>query len=74
MSRSNKRPLSLRHVAKYLKGKTGKTVVIVGSVLDDARLQEVPQFQLCALHVSESARSRIVEAGGSIITFDQLAQ
>ena len=74
MSRTNKCPLSLRHIAKYLKDKTGKTVVVVGSVLDDPRLLEVPTFQLCALHVSETARTRITQAGGSIITFDQLAQ
>ena len=73
-SRVNKCPLSLRHIAKYLKDKQDKTVVIVGSVLDDARLEVVPRFQLCALHVSESARTRILAAGGSIITFDQLAQ
>ena len=30
-------------------------------------------LQVCALHVTERARSRILKAGGSIMTFDQLA-
>ena len=30
-------------------------------------------FQICALHVTEGARARILKAGGEIITFDQLA-
>jgi large subunit ribosomal protein L18e len=29
--------------------------------------------KVCALHVTEQARARIIKAGGSIITFDQLA-
>ena len=28
---------------------------------------------VCALHVTEKARDRILKAGGEIITFDQLA-
>ena len=30
-------------------------------------------FQVCALHVTEGARARILKAGGEVITFDQLA-
>ncbi len=30
-------------------------------------------FQVCALHVTEQARARILKAGGQVITFDQLA-
>jgi hypothetical protein len=30
-------------------------------------------FQVCALHVTEGARARILKAGGTIMTFDQLA-
>jgi hypothetical protein len=29
--------------------------------------------KICALHVTEQARTRILKAGGQIITFDQLA-
>ncbi len=31
------------------------------------------RFQVCALHVTDRARSRILKAGGEIMTFDQLA-
>merc|ERR1711890_41776 len=31
------------------------------------------QDTVCALHVTEKARERILKAGGEIITFDQLA-
>jgi len=31
------------------------------------------QITLCALRVTETARARILKAGGEIITFDQLA-
>ena len=30
-------------------------------------------LQVCALHVTEGARARILKAGGEVITFDQLA-
>jgi len=30
-------------------------------------------LKVCALHVTEGARARILKAGGEIITFDQLA-
>merc|ERR1712105_379242 len=40
---------------------------------NDLRIFDVPKFSLCALHVTEKARDRILKAGGEIITFDQLA-
>jgi large subunit ribosomal protein L18e len=54
-------------------GKEGKTAVIVGTVTDDIRLLEVPKLTVAALRVTETARARILKAGGEIITFDQLA-
>lgn len=33
----------------------------------------VVPLQVCALHVTEKARARILKAGGEVITFDQLA-
>lgn len=49
------------------------TAVIVGNVLDDERLLDVPKLSICALKVSKSARARVLKAGGQILTFDQLA-
>merc|ERR1712080_9097 len=58
-----------------MKGKEGKMAVVVGTVTDDVRMLEAPKnMKICALRVTESARARIVNNGGEIITFDQLAQ
>jgi len=51
-----------------------KTVVAVCTVVDDKRILEVPKLNVCALRFTESARKRILAAGGSCLTFDQLAQ
>lgn len=75
MSRVNRPAMSLRHIAKYAQGKLGKTVVAVTNVTDDARLVEVPEgLKIVALKFSETARQRILAAGGEVLTFDQLAQ
>ncbi|CAH1171306.1 unnamed protein product [Phaedon cochleariae] len=75
MSRINRPPISLSRVVRLMKtpGREGLTAVIVGTVTDDARIFEVPKLSICALRVTETARSRILKAGGEIITFDQLA-
>lgn len=91
-------------------GREDKTAVVVGTVTDDIRIQDVPKLkvgglggggsfggggggcfsplphppvflivfcysssQLCALRVTRGARTRILRAGGTILTFDQLA-
>lgn len=73
MSKINRAPLSLSKLVKFMEGKDGKVAVLVGTVTDDVRLLEVPKLRLCALKVTETARARILKAGGEIITFDQLA-
>ncbi|CAD7681795.1 unnamed protein product [Nyctereutes procyonoides] len=50
-----------------------KTAVVVGTITDDVCVQEVPKLKVCALRVSSRARSRILKAGGKLLTFDQLA-
>merc|ERR1712017_72296 len=75
ISRMNRPPLSLSKLAKFMRGKEGKMAVIVGTVTDDVRMLEAPKnLRICALRVTESARARIMNNGGDIITFDQLAQ
>lgn len=54
-------------------GRENKTAVVVGSITDDVRLYEVPKLTVCALHLTERVRARILAAGGEILTFDQLA-
>ena len=45
---------------------------MVGTVTDDARLLEVPKINVAALRFTETARARIVKAGGKCLTLDQL--
>ncbi len=73
MSRTNRPPLSLRKLVHFMEGKQTKTAVLVGTVTDDSRVLTVPKLKVCALRFTESARARIVKAGGQCFTFDQLA-
>ncbi|XP_069738917.1 large ribosomal subunit protein eL18 [Phaenicophaeus curvirostris] len=75
MSRTNRPPLSLSRLIRMMKrpGRSDKTAVVVGTVTDDIRIQDVPKLKLCALRVTRGARSRILRSGGSILTLDQLA-
>jgi large subunit ribosomal protein L18e len=74
MTRVQKAPLSLSKLLKFMEGKEEKTAVLVGPVTDDERLFEMKATKVCALRFTESARKRILAAGGECITFDQLAQ
>ena len=75
MSRINRPPISLSQIAVQLKGKsTEQVAVVVGDVLNDPRLLEVPAIKVAALKFSDTARARIVKAGGEAITFDELAK
>ncbi|XP_063677215.1 large ribosomal subunit protein eL18-like [Bolinopsis microptera] len=73
MSRQNRPALSLARITRQMKSRGDKTVVVVGTVTDDKRIFEVPKLRVCALRVTEGARTRIIKAGGTIITFEQLA-
>merc|ERR1719145_215684 len=53
--------------------KEGKIAVVVGTVTDDKRIYDVPKLTVCALRFTETARARIVKAGGECLTFDALA-
>lgn len=44
MSKTNRAPLSISRLARYMKGKEANTAVIVGAVTDDVRLLEVPKL------------------------------
>ena len=73
MSKTNRPPLSLSKLAKFMKGKEGKVACVVGTITDDVRMFEVPKLTVCALRFTATARARIVKAGGECLTFDQLA-
>ncbi|KAG1371270.1 putative 60S ribosomal protein L18-2 [Cocos nucifera] len=73
MSKVNKPPISLKRLVTFMQGKEDKIAVIVGTVTDDKRVYEVPAMKVTALRFTETARARIVKAGGECLTFDQLA-
>ena len=64
--------MSLKRLAQHVKGNEHKVAVVIGTITDDLRLLEVPKIKVCALRVSETARERILSAGGKIYTFDEL--
>jgi large subunit ribosomal protein L18e len=72
-TRRNKRPIPISRLAKFMAGQEDKIAVVVGTILNDERMMEVPKLRVCALSFTESARRRITEAGGEVITFDELA-
>mmetsp|Transcript_58472 Transcript_58472/g.65411 ORF Transcript_58472/g.65411 Transcript_58472/m.65411 type:complete len:193 (+) Transcript_58472:88-666(+) len=73
MSKVNQPPIGLHRLSKYMTNKEGKIAVIVAKVTDDVRMLECPKMSVCALAFTETARKRIVGAGGECLTFDQLA-
>ena len=73
MSRTNRPPLSLSALARFMREKDDKIAVLVGTITDDPRMLTVPKMTVCALRFTETARARIVKAGGECLTFDQLA-
>ena len=56
MSRTNRAPLSISRLSRYMKDNSDKTAVIVGTVTDDSRLLDVPKLSICALKFTSSAR------------------
>ncbi|KAJ1913174.1 60S ribosomal protein L18 [Tieghemiomyces parasiticus] len=75
LSRTNRSSMSTSRLASFMKvHPEGQTAVVVGTVTDDSRqVFDYPKLTVCALRVTKTARARIVEAGGEVITFDQLA-
>ncbi|OMJ10942.1 60S ribosomal protein L18 [Smittium culicis] len=70
-SKMHRPPMSVSKLATY--AKTGKTLVVVGSITDDIRSFVVPKMTIAALRFTKTARARITNAGGECITLDQLA-
>merc|ERR1712118_476900 len=73
MSGRNRPPASLSKLAKQMENKDGKIACVVGTITDDKRLFDVPKLSVCATRFTETARARIVKAGGECLTFDKLA-
>jgi len=73
MSRINRPPVSISRIVSNMKEKSNKTVVVIGTVTDDNRLLTVPKLSVAALRFTATARTRIIAAGGEVLTLDQLA-
>jgi len=76
MSKRNRPPCSLAKIVRMMKkkGNEKKIAVVVGTITNDLRVFDVPKkLKVCAFHVSERARARILKVGGEVLTFDQLA-
>merc|ERR1711881_807012 len=65
MSRSNRAPISLSRLSSKIKD--NKTVVVVGTVTNDTRIQQVPKMKLAALRVTETAFWKPVEKSSPLI-------
>ncbi|KAJ8457541.1 hypothetical protein ONZ45_g5453 [Pleurotus djamor] len=76
LSKINRPPMSLSRIVSETSNATdreSKIIVTVGTVTDDIRLLEVPKLTVAALRFTQSAKERILNAGGEVITLDQLA-
>merc|ERR1711982_48843 len=75
-SATTRYPMSISRLTKVAntEEKRSKTLVVVGNVLNDERMINVPKMTVCALRFTTAARERITKAGGRCITFDQLAK
>ena len=80
MSKMNRPPISVSKLSKHCakldrknKGASGKILCVVGTVTNDERKADIPAMKICALRFTETARAKIVKAGGECMTFDQLA-
>ncbi|XP_014243408.1 60S ribosomal protein L18 [Cimex lectularius] len=76
MSRVNRPPISLSRVARFMKkpGRADKIAVVVGTVVDDPRLTNLPKLKICALRMTEAARNRVFKNQGTFVSFDELAR
>jgi large subunit ribosomal protein L18e len=73
-TRMQRSQVSLSNIARRMSSEDeNKIVCVVSTITDDERLLTVPKLTVCALRVTESARARILKAGGNIMTFDELA-
>jgi len=76
LSKNNRPPLSLSRIVKETSNVVdlpSKIIVQVGTVTDDIRLTTVPKLTIAALRFTQSAKERIIAAGGEVLTLDQLS-
>ncbi|KAG6885128.1 hypothetical protein C0993_005706 [Termitomyces sp. T159_Od127] len=76
LSKINRPPISLSRIIKETSNandRDSKIIVTVGTVTDDIRQLEIPKLTVAALRFTRAAKERILNAGGEVLTLDQLA-
>ncbi|KAF5393925.1 hypothetical protein D9757_000371 [Collybiopsis confluens] len=78
LSKINRPPLSLSRIigdTDKQSDRENKIIVQVGTVTDDIRIPStnVPKLTIAALRFTQSAKARILAAGGQALTLDELA-
>ena len=68
--RVNRPPVALSRLARHMSKQGDKIAVVVGTVTDDTRLAEMPKLTVAAVRFTETARARILKAGGKCLTLD----
>ncbi|KIY45967.1 ribosomal protein L18e [Fistulina hepatica ATCC 64428] len=77
LSKINRPPISLSKIATETANTpdlASKIIVTVATVTDDNRFHDVPKMTVAALRFTRAAKERILNAGGEVLTLDQLAQ
>jgi large subunit ribosomal protein L18e len=66
--RANRRDINVRRLAQITKA--DEVVVVPGKVLGTGSLGH--KLTVCAFSISETAAKKIIESGGTVLTFDDL--
>jgi large subunit ribosomal protein L18e len=66
--RANRREINVRRLAQITKA--DEVVVVPGKVLGTGSLGH--KLTVCAFSISETAAKKIIESGGTVLTFDDL--
>lgn len=72
LSRTNRPPMSLSNLSRLMADKDGHTAVVVATVTNDERFDQIPKMTVAALRFTATARARIERAGGRCMTMDEL--
>lgn len=72
MSKADRQPVKISKIVEELDGSLDKVAVIVGKVLDDDRMIELPPVRIVALQWSKGVKEKVEKYNGSIVTLDQL--
>ncbi|PKU86225.1 60S ribosomal protein L18-2 [Dendrobium catenatum] len=70
MRKINKPPISLRRLIHFMHRKKNNIALIVGTMIDDRKIHEIPTIKVTTLRFTKMARAMIIMARGECLTFD----